>query len=310
MARKRKGDPVHGWICLDKPAGISSSSAVGRVRRALNAQKAGHGGTLDPLATGILPVALGEATKTAGYLMNARKSYRFTVRWGEARDTADAEGEITDTSDVRPDEADVRAALAGFVGTIDQVPPAYSALKVDGQRAYALARAGEIPDLEPRKVQVYRLELTSWVEGVEATFETDCGKGTYIRSLAVDIAEKLGTVAYVSALRRLSVGPFTEKNAIALDKLDALGHSAAAETHLLPVETPLDDIPAVAVADTEAARLRNGQAITQRVEARESRSSDMEALVLCKSGKGRPVALCKYEQGSIRPVRVFNLQND
>ena len=308
MARKRKGSAIHGWVSIDKPEGLSSSAVVGRVRRALNAQKAGHGGTLDPLATGILPVALGEATKTAGYLMGAQKSYRFTITWGEARDTADAEGEVTARSDVRPGKEQIEAVLPLFLGTIDQKPPIYSALKVGGKRAYELARAGQTPDLKPRQVQIDRLEIVSVEEGQTATFETQCGKGTYIRSLAVDIAEELGTVGYVSMLRRCAVGPFFEGNAITLEKLETLGHSAAAEAHLLPVETPLDDIPAVAVTDTNAARLKNGQAIHQRVEANGEKSPSGEPLVLCMSENGRPVALCEAKRGCLQPVRVFNLQ--
>ncbi len=307
MARKRKGIPIHGWVSVDKPLGLSSSAVVGRVRRAFNAQKAGHGGTLDPLATGILPVALGEATKTAGYLMSARKTYRFTVTWGEARDTADAEGQVTEHSPVRPGPEQIRTVLPRFLGEIEQVPPIYSALKVDGRRAYDLARSGETPEMKPRLVQIDRLELLHVENEHTATFETDCGKGTYIRSLAVDIAEKLGTVGYVSMLRRCAVGPFFEGNAITLDNLETLGHSAAAEAHLLPVETPLDDIPAVAVTEADAARLRNGQAIYQRVEARGKRSPDGEPLVLCMSENGRPVALCELKQECLQPVRVFNL---
>ena len=306
MPRKRKGDPVHGWLSIDKPLGVSSSAVVGRVRRALNAQKAGHGGTLDPLASGILPIALGEATKTAGYLMDARKTYRFDVTFGEARDTADAEGEVTQTSDRQPKSEEILAVLSSFVGEIEQMPPAYSALKIDGKRAYALARAGEEVVLKARTVQIYQLDLIR-LAGRTATFETECGKGTYVRSLAVDIAEKLDTVGYVSALRRRRVGPFDEGNAITLEKLEALGHSAAAEAHLLPVETPLDDIPAVAVTDADVARLKNGLAIHQRAEAGGQQSPTGDPLVLCTSEKGRPVALCDVAQDVCQPIRVFNL---
>ena len=308
MPRKRKGDPVHGWLSIDKPLNVSSSAVVGRVRRALNAQKAGHGGTLDPLASGILPIALGEATKTAGYLMDARKTYRFDVTFGEARDTADAEGDVIETSDLRPTQPEILAVLNDFVGTIDQMPPAYSALKVDGKRAYALARAGEEVELKARAIRIYHLELLQ-LQGAVATFETECGKGTYVRSLAVDIAQKLRTVGYVSSLRRLAVGPFSETNAITLEKLEALGHSAAAEAHLLPVETPLDDIPAVAITDADVARLRNGSAIHQRAEAGGKQSPNGDPLVLCTSETGRPVALCELTQGVCQPIRVFNLPN-
>ncbi|HVI88030.1 MAG TPA: tRNA pseudouridine(55) synthase TruB, partial [Dongiaceae bacterium] len=257
MARRKRGEKVDGWLILDKPLGLTSTQAVGAVRRIFDAQKAGHGGTLDPLATGILPIALGEATKTVPYVMDGAKSYRFTLKFGQQRSTDDAEGEVTARSDIRPEDAAIRAALPGFTGFIQQVPPAFSAIKIGGERAYDLARDGEVVELAPREVRVDAISLTERPSRDEAVFEVRCGKGTYMRSLARDIAQHLGSVGHVSALRRLSVGGFTEKQAISLENLKALGHSPAAFEHLLPVETALDDIPALALTNTEASRLRS-----------------------------------------------------
>jgi tRNA pseudouridine55 synthase len=310
MGRKRKGLSVHGWFVLDKPFGMTSTEAVTAVRKAFNAQKAGHGGTLDPIATGILPVALGEATKTVPYLVESPKTYRFTARWGEARTTDDAEGEVSGTSPVRPTEEAIHAHLGAFVGLIAQVPPAYSAVKVHGERAYDLARAGEPAALKARPVMVYRFVLLDMPDSDHARFEVACGKGTYVRALVRDLALALGTLGHVSALRRTQVGPFGEAQAIPLDKLLALSHDAAAARHLLAVETPLDDIPAVPVTANDAGRLRSGQAIHLRagmpVPKPATRAEEAPA-VLCTQGRGRPVALCAYEAGLLRPVRVFNL---
>ncbi|MFB0993074.1 MAG: tRNA pseudouridine(55) synthase TruB, partial [Rhodospirillales bacterium] len=224
MGRKRRGEPIHGWIVIDKPLGMGSTGVVGKVRYLLNAQKAGHGGTLDPLASGILPIALGEATKTVAYAMDGCKTYEFTARWGQSTATDDMEGEVVSRSGVRPAEADIRAILSEFEGEIDQIPPIYSAIKVDGKRAYDLARADISMKLKSRKVQIDKCELISCDDVDHATFRVQCGKGTYIRSLARDIAVRLGTCAHVSRLRRTRVGPFTEKHAISLDSLEALGH--------------------------------------------------------------------------------------
>jgi len=256
MARRRRGQKVDGWVVLDKPAGMTSTQAVGAVRRIFDAAKAGHGGTLDPLATGLLPIALGEATKTVPYVMAGMKTYRFTLRFGEARSTDDAEGEVVATSAARPSDAEIRAALPAFVGRIRQRPPSFSALKVGGQRAYDLARAGEAVELAPREILIERFELIERPDADHAVFEVRSGKGAYMRSLARDLAEALGTVGYVAALRRVAVGPFLEADAISLDSLRALGHIPAASRHLLPVATALDDIPALAVTDSEASRLR------------------------------------------------------
>ena len=298
---KRKGSKVDGWVVLDKPLGLGSTQAVGRVRRLFDAQKAGHGGTLDPLATGVLPIALGEATKTVPFVMDGRKQYRFTLRFGEARSTEDLEGEVTATSDARPDDAAIRAALPAFVGTISQRPPAYSALKVDGQRAYDLARAGEAVDLAPREVVIERLELVGRPDADHADFVVDCGKGTYIRSLGRDLALALGTVGHLSALRRTAAGPFREEGAISLSKLEALGHSPALLGALAPVATALDDIPALALAEAQADRLRQGQPVLL------TRDAPPAGTLLRAEAGSRLVALVRSDGVALRPVRVFNL---
>jgi tRNA pseudouridine55 synthase len=281
---------------------------VGQLKRAFGAAKVGHGGTLDPLATGVLPVAFGEATKVIGFVIDAPKRYRFVVRWGEARATDDAEGAVVATSAVRPAEAAIRAALAGFVGSIDQVPPAYSALKLDGRRAYDMARAGEAVVLAPRRVEVRELVLTGLPDGDHAAFEVACGKGTYVRSLARDLAEALGTVGHVAALRRLAVGRFHAETAIKLDLLTGLGHSPAAFERLLPILTPLDDIPAVAVTGAEAELIRNGQAVPASLLGPTGRPAPFrEGDVVSVMTGDQPVAMARIDSGQLRPVRVFNL---
>jgi len=301
MTRRKKGDKIDGWVILDKPVGLGSTPAVGKVRRLFGAQKAGHGGTLDPLASGVLPIALGEATKTVPFVMDGRKEYRFTLRFGEARSTEDAEGEVTATSANRPTDQEIRNALPAFVGEIEQVPPAFSALKIDGQRAYDLARAGEAVDLKPRRVLIERLELLGRPDTDHADFVVVCGKGTYIRSLGRDVARALGTVGHLSALRRTAAGPFREEAAISLSKLEALGHIPALLGALAPVATALDDIPALALTEAQADRLRQGQPVLLTRDAPPS-----GALVRAESGS-RLVALVRSDGASLRPVRVFNL---
>ncbi|RMD88990.1 MAG: tRNA pseudouridine(55) synthase TruB [Alphaproteobacteria bacterium] len=299
MARRRKGRKIDGWVILDKPSGLSSAAAVARVRRALEAQKAGHAGTLDPLATGVLPIALGEATKTVPFIMDASKEYEFTLAWGEARDTDDAEGAVTAHSDVIPDAAAIDAALGAFAGSIAQVPPAYSALKVEGMRAYALARAGKAPALAARTVTIERLERLDHDPAARRTrFQVRCGKGTYIRSLARDLALALGSVGHLAALRRTRVGPFSIARAISLEMLEELGHGARAEAKVLPVMTALDDIPALAVTEAEAARLKQGQSL------RLPTATEGRLCILCGD---RPVAIAEARHGRVRPLRVFNL---
>jgi len=306
MARKR-GRPINGWLVIDKPAGMTSAAVVGRVRRMLDAAKAGHAGSLDPLATGVLPVALGEATKTVSYVMDGAKAYGFTVRWGEERDTDDAEGAVIATSPVRPGEDEIRRALAGFVGEIEQVPPAYSAIKVDGRRAYDLARARQTPALESRRVRIERFDLAGQADADHATFVVECGKGTYMRSLARDLARALGTVGHVVQLRRTRVGPFAEEEAISLDHLTSLGHSAADFGHLLAVETALDDIPALALTESEAVRLRRGQPVPVLRSANRERIRDLaDGDVLCALSGGRLVAFTRLDGNQVYPVRVLN----
>jgi tRNA pseudouridine55 synthase len=308
MARKRRGQPVHGWVLLDKPYGMTSTAAVAAVRRIFDANKAGHGGTLDPLATGVLPIALGEATKTVAFVMSGEKSYRFTLRWGEARSTDDAEGKVTATSDRRPSRAEIEAALPRFIGEIEQVPPAFSAIRIDGERAYDLARAGEAVALAARTVTIHDFRLLDEPDRDHARFAVICGKGTYMRSLARDLALALGTVGHIAALRRTAVGRLGESRAISLESLKSLGHSAAASGQLLPVETVLDDIPALALTDAEALRLRSGQSVGLL------KLSDRERLGLIKSGDlvcamsgGKPVALARWDAGDLRPVRVLHI---
>ena len=301
MARVKKGDKVDGWVILDKPVGLGSTQAVGKVRRLFGAQKAGHGGTLDPLASGVLPIALGEATKTVPFVMDGAKEYRFTLRFGEARSTEDAEGEVTETSDVRPSDDALRAALPAFTGTIEQVPPIFSALKIDGRRAYDLARAGETVDMKPRAVVIDRLELVGRPDPNHADFVVGCGKGTYIRSLGRDLARAVGTVGHLSFLRRTAAGPFREAQAISLSKLEALGHIPPLLGALVPVVTALDDIPALALTEAQADQLRHGQPVFLTRDAPPS-----GALVRAESGE-KLVALVRSDGVSLQPVRVFNL---
>jgi tRNA pseudouridine55 synthase len=308
MGRRKRGTPVHGWLVLDKPFGMSSSRAVGAVRTLLDAAKAGHGGTLDPLATGILPIALGEATKTVAWAMAGRKTYRFTVRWGEARATDDAEGEVTATNEMRPEAAAVAAILPRFTGSILQVPPAYSALKLGGERAYDLARRGETVELAARPAEIFALRLLREIDADNAEFEVETGKGVYVRSLGRDIALALGTVAHIAALRRLAVGSFTLERAISLDKLEALRHSAAVFEHLLPIETPLDDIPAVALSEAEAHRLRHGQTVVPLLAVDQARLDELGNGAVVRATAGETlVALTEISAGGLRPVRVLNL---
>ena len=310
--RRKKGQHISGWAVVDKPAGMTSTQVVGKMRWTFDAQKAGHAGTLDPLATGILPIAFGEATKTIPFIMDAEKVYRFTAKWGEARDTDDAEGHVTETSEVRPTREEILAALPGFTGVVSQVPPKYSAIKVDGERAYDLARAGEDVELKSREVEIYEFELVEMADEDHATFEIECSKGTYVRSLVRDLAQKLGTFGYVSALRRLAVGPFDESCAHPLDKWIELSHIPPASEQLMPVETALDDIPAVAITGSDATRLRHGQAVLVRPGTIQvlggselSPGAGADETVFC-SHKGEPVAICRFRQGQLQPAKVFN----
>lgn len=297
---------IHGWIALDKPEGLGSTQALGKVKWLFNAAKAGHGGTLDPLASGLLPIALGEATKTVSWAMEGRKTYRVLIKWGEARTTDDREGEVSALSDHRPSHVDIDTVLPRFEGDILQTPPKFSAIKIGGERAYDLARAGEAVDLSPRTVTIERIELLGLPDADHAELSVTCGKGTYIRSLARDLAEALGTVGHVARLRRTEVGPFGEKDMISLEKLTELRHKApgdnAMEGVLRPIETVLDGIPALAVKDAEAQRLRQGQ----KVLLRGANAPIAQDAVLVMWGR-KPLGICSIEKGALTPKRLFNL---
>ena len=309
MARRKKGDAISGWVNLDKPYDFGSTQAVGRVRRIFNAQKAGHAGTLDPLATGILPIALGEATKTVSFLMDADKAYRFTIEWGRTTASFDREGATTATSDVRPTPEQVAAVLPEFIGDILQVPPAFSAVKVDGERAYDLARAGETVELKAREISIYSARVVDAPDADHVEIAVECGKGTYVRAIVRDIAERLGACAHVSALRRTRVGPFDEDSAITLELLEDLGHKARCLEALLPVETALDDIPELAVTAEDAFKLKQGRPIVlvpRQVEALKARLTPGTRTVSAMEG-GSLVALCEMRAGKLEPSRVFHL---
>ena len=309
---------MHGWLVLDKPEGTTATRATGAVRRLFDAQKAGHAGTLDPLASGVLPIALGEATKTVPYAMEGRKIYRFTAAWGEARDTDDREGRITATSAARPGAAAIRAALPRFTGVIEQRPPAYSAIKVAGERAYDLARAGERVELASRQVVVHTLEFLGAPDPDRGEFRAVCGKGVYIRSLVRDLAQALGTVGHVASLRREGVGPFTLAHAVPLAKLEEMGHIASSSgaaspadsllALLRPIETALDDIPALALTGREAHRLKQGRPVpVLRSDNRKVVDALAEGATLYAMAEGKPVALLTWDGALAHPLRLFNL---
>jgi tRNA pseudouridine55 synthase len=313
MARRRKGAPIHGWVIVDKPQGPTSTQVVGLVRRVFDAQKAGHAGTLDPMATGVLAVALGEATKTVPYAMDSLKTYRFTMRFGEARDSDDAEGQVTATSSVRPTRAQIEAAIPAMTGVISQVPPSFSAIKVDGERAYDLARDGEAVELAPRPVYVRSVRVIGLPDADHAEFEMICGKGAYVRAWARDLAITLGTYGYISSLRRTAIGNFTIDLSIGLDTLKGFMHSPAAFEHLMPISTALDGIPALAVSGQDAVRLKSGNPIVVRprefariAECAQSDDGLQGLTVFLSTGEGEPVALASFAEGELRPIRVFN----
>ncbi|MBL4601193.1 MAG: tRNA pseudouridine(55) synthase TruB [Emcibacteraceae bacterium] len=302
MARKRKGNKIDGWLVIDKPYGMGSTKVVGRCRYLTKAQKAGHAGTLDPLATGVLPIAFGEATKTIPYLVDARKTYKFTVTWGEARSTDDAEGEITHKSHIRPTGKEILTQLPLFTGKIKQKPPAFSAIKIDGKRAYDLARAGEEFEIKEREVEIFSLKLLDSSHD-QASFEMDCSKGTYVRSIGRDLALSLGTFGYISMLRRTKVGSFDIASTISLEKLEELVHSAPLEETILNVVTVLDDILALAVTKEQADFLKNGGFISRECLPPSSLTG-----VTYKAMHGDIlIALCMLDEDHLKPVRVFNL---
>ena len=305
--RKKRGRALNGWLIIDKPAGLTSTDVVNKVRRGFDAQKAGHGGTLDPLATGVLPVAFGHATKTVPYVMDGTKLYRFTLRLGESRDTDDADGAVTATSDVRPTDDQLRAALPALTGDIMQVPPVYSALKIAGERAYDMARDGRAPDLPPRPARVDRFELIERPDADTAVFEVQSGKGVYMRSLARDVALACGTLGHVAALRRLRVGPFTEAQAISLDKcVQSADTPPASPDLLLPVATALADIPALALTETEAFGLSQGQAISLvNLMGRIPAAADPDGGLARAMAGGRVIGLCRLQDGLLKPERLL-----
>jgi tRNA pseudouridine55 synthase len=303
MARRKKGNPVHGWLVLDKPQGMTSTQAVAAVKRLYEAQKAGHAGTLDPLATGILPIALGEATKTVPFAVDGEKAYRFTVRFGVETDTDDAEGTVVQSCEARPSRPAIEAVLAAFTGEISQVPPRYSAIKVEGNRAYDLARSGEEVVLEPRAVVIEDLRLVDMPDADTAVFEAECGKGTYVRALARDMGRTLGCLGHVIALRRTRVGGFDEAASVALETLQAASQEgeAALAAQLLPVEAALDALPDLSVGPNDAASLARGQSVLVR-----GRDAPVLSGAAWAHFKGRILALGELEKGAFRPTRVFN----
>ena len=310
MARRKRGRPVHGWLIFDKPLEMTSTAAVGKIKRLFDAQKAGHAGTLDPLATGILPLALGEATKTVSFAMDGKKSYRFTVRWGVETSTDDGEGEPVEISGERPARVAIENLLPKFTGAIMQIPPKFSAIKIAGNRAYDLARDGEQVQLEAREVLIEKLEIIEILDQETTVFEAVCGKGTYVRAIARDLGRALGCLGHVRRLRRTQVGPFTEDDAWTLDDLkrlaeehdekdNAAGLQAAA---LLPVEAALENLPHLNLTAAAAARIARGQGVIMR--GRDMPAANGQAYVSCK---GKLLALVEIENGELRPTRVFNL---
>ena len=289
---------VNGWVVLDKPVGMTSTHAVSRLKRVFNGKKAGHAGTLDPLASGILPIAFGEATKTVPFVQDSWKAYRFAVQWGAETNTDDSDGSVTVVSDQRPEAAGIEALLPRFIGTIEQRPPAFSAIKIAGERAYDLARDGEEPVLESRLVTIQDLRLVSSTAGA-AEFEAECGKGTYVRAIARDLGRLLGCFGHVTALRRTRVGPFSESDAVSLDDLGGTAEDAA--PMLLPVEAGLLQVPCVVVDRNAAARLRRGQPILLR-----GRDAPMDGAAYAACG-GVVIAVGAVERGELVPNRVFNL---
>lgn len=301
MARKRKGRDISGWLVVDKPAGLTSTAVVNKVRWAFNARKAGHAGTLDPEATGVLAVALGEATKTVPFITDALKAYEFTVRFGAATNTDDAEGEIIATSDARPTDDEIKAALSAFVGDIEQVPPQFSAVKIDGERAYKRARDGEAMELAARPLWVEELLLVDRPDADTAVLEMTCGKGGYVRSIARDLGAALGCYGHVVALRRVWSGPFDVEQGLSLDQIEDLAQTPELDAHLLPLSLGLTDVPEVKATPAGAARLRNGNpgmVLATDVDYGETCWASLD---------GIPVAVGVYKAGELHPNRVFNL---
>ncbi|MFM7083532.1 MAG: tRNA pseudouridine(55) synthase TruB [Hyphomicrobium sp.] len=305
MGRSKKGQPVHGWVALDKPKGLTSTQALAQVKRLFNAQKAGHAGTLDPLATGVLPIAFGEATKTVSFAVDDQKSYVFTVRWGAQTSTDDCEGEIVFQSENRPMEESILSQLPTFMGRISQVPPRYSAVKIDGKRAYDLARHGEDVELVSRMVHISHLALVDRPDRDTAVFEVDCGKGTYVRALARDLGRELGCFGHITSLRRTKVGPFLDKECWTLEELTEQADQELLfnkDGPLLPVAMPLKGLPELLVSPSDAGRLSQGIAILVRGAGPPQNSGLMYATC-----QGRIIALGEIDKGALHPIRVFNM---
>jgi len=300
-------DDPFGFVVIDKPAGLTSHNCVSRLRRWYGLRRVGHGGTLDPLASGVLPIALGEATKTLPYVVDTEKRYQFTLHWGVATSTDDREGDIIETCERRPSEAEIRDTLPQFIGEIMQVPPVYSAIKVNGQRAYDLARDGEEVELDARSIFIGAFDLVGIEDADHAVFTVVSGKGAYMRGLARDLARALGTVGHIASLRRNAVGPFKETDAISLDELGSFGQSPAASGGLRPVETPLDDIPALAVNDTQASRIRQGQAVSPQTLVEPQGETIDPGQVVYVHCAHQPVAIGRIDAMTVKPLRVFNL---
>ncbi|NQY14213.1 MAG: tRNA pseudouridine(55) synthase TruB [Henriciella sp.] len=310
--RKRKGDPVHGWLAIDKPIDITSTKVVGILKRLYNAQKAGHGGTLDPLADGILPIAFGEATKTAQWAMDCDKEYVFTVEWGTSTASQDKEGDVIATSDVRPTRAEIEAVLPQFIGDIAQIPPKYSAIKIQGERAYDLARDGEQFEIPAREVTVYEAEIADIPDSDHVTLRVVSGKGFYVRAMARDLAQALGAEGHVSQLRRTRVGALDEAMAVTLSDLEALaGNMSALTKHLQPLETVLDDIPVIDIENTDAAALKQGREIVllphQVDKWREGRASEAHDRLALTVSADQAIALGEVRAGRFQPKKVFQL---
>lgn len=319
MARrgKKKGRPVSGWLILDKPVGMGSTEAVAKIKWLFQAEKAGHAGTLDPLASGMLPIALGEATKTVPYVMDGAKVYRFTVAWGEERSTDDLEGPVTKTSEKRPTEEEIRAILPKYTGVIMQTPPQFSAIKIGGERAYDLAREGESLDIPAREIEIGRLDLMETMADGRSVFETECGKGTYVRSLARDMGRDLGCFGHIAELRRTEVDPFTPEDFVTIAELEAARFGEAGQAAWEEAGKPLPDfgaiddllvdtgaalecLPQIAVSDDAAAKIRLGNPVIIR-----GRDAPVEADEACATARGRLVAIGAVEAGMFKPKRVF-----
>lgn len=309
MSRKRKkGRPVSGWLVLDKPYDLGSTEAVSKAKWLFQAQKAGHAGTLDPLATGVLPIAFGEATKTVPYVMAAEKRYRFTARWGEATATDDAEGEVIARSEKRPTRAEIEAALGAFIGEIEQTPPQFSAVKIGGERAYDLAREGEAVELQPRLVDIHELRLVDIPDADHAVFDALTGKGAYVRALVRDLARALGSEGHVAELRRLSVGPFTDDDAVTLASIEAMKTPDERDAALQSIDAALAALPQAAIGGPEADRLRRGQpAVITPATAKGVRAGEAGVIAaVLASLNGEAVAICELDGLKLKPLRVFN----